>query len=451
MSGTVISVEGVSKAYRLGMLGGSTLAGDLAAWWAKMRGRPNPHVKIGQEQTQRSGERFWALRDVSFQVRRGEVLGIVGRNGAGKSTLLKILSQVTVPTKGYVRIRGRMASLLEVGTGFHPELTGRENIYLNGAILGMRRQEIERKFKEIVDFSGVGEFIDTPVKRYSSGMHLRLAFSVAAHLDPEILVVDEVLAVGDAAFQNKCLGKVSEVAKSGRTVLFVSHNMAAVRQLCGRAIWLHEGVVIDGGETERIIRAYLRQALPETVGLEVTFDPDPGKPFQMLKVRLCSDEGEPRDSFHCDEPIVVELHSISRRPIADLYGYFAITHTDGIGTTVLVSDSRDVQPNAFGNLPPGIYTYRIAIPPRVLGPGEYQVHMSFASSYYERFLVDSPGYPLVGFRLSDLVTARGNNRGGYISTLLRWAPAVSAQAEPEAALRANNSATQSSDTELAFS
>ncbi|MCE7918310.1 MAG: ABC transporter ATP-binding protein [Anaerolineae bacterium] len=263
----VISVENLSKSYRLGQINTGTFSRDLEAWWARLRGRPNPHLRIGETDpllTARSAKSakeelnpgglsglrgsnseeddiVWALKDVSFTVEQGEVLGIIGRNGAGKSTLLKILSRVTAPTSGRIRVKGRVASLLEVGTGFHPELTGRENVYLNGAILGMTRQEVTRKFDEIVDFAGVEKFIDTPVKRYSSGMYVRLAFAVAAHLDPEILVVDEVLAVGDAEFQKKCLGKMGEVAQGGRTVLFVSHNMAAVSALCKNGVVLQDG------------------------------------------------------------------------------------------------------------------------------------------------------------------------------------------------------------------
>ncbi len=242
MSDTVISVDNLSKAYRLGQISTGTLTHDLKRWWAKQRGQPDPYLIIGAvDHGNRQGETIWALQDINFQVQQGEVLGIIGRNGAGKSTLLKILSEVTAPTSGEVKIKGRMSSLLEVGTGFHPELTGRENTYLNGAILGMTRQEVRRKFDEIVDFSGIEKFIDTPVKRYSSGMYVRLAFAVAAHLEPEILLVDEVLAVGDAEFQKKCLGKMGDVAKGGRTVLFVSHNMGAVRILCPQSLLLMNG------------------------------------------------------------------------------------------------------------------------------------------------------------------------------------------------------------------
>jgi lipopolysaccharide transport system ATP-binding protein len=255
----VISVENLSKTYHLGQIGTGTFAHDLNVWWAKMRGNPNPSLRIGEtDHGNRHGEELWALRDVSFTVQQGEVLGIIGRNGAGKSTLLKILSRVTAPTSGRIRVKGRVASLLEVGTGFHPELTGRENIYLNGAILGMNRKETDRKFDEIVDFSGVGKFIDTPVKRYSSGMYVRLAFAVAAHLDPEILVVDEVLAVGDAEFQKKCLGKMGDVARDGRTVLFVSHNMGAIQTLCERGIFLKSGIVDFDGPADKSVVTYLR-------------------------------------------------------------------------------------------------------------------------------------------------------------------------------------------------
>lgn len=258
---TVIFVEHLSKTYRLGQVGSGTFTNDMKLWWAKLRGKPNPLLKIGEaDHGNREGEELIALRDVSFTVQQGEVLGIIGRNGAGKSTLLKILSRVTAPTSGKIKVKGRIASLLEVGTGFHPELTGRENIYLNGAILGMTRQEVTRKFDEIVDFAEVEKFIDTPVKRYSSGMYVRLAFAVAAHLEPEILVVDEVLAVGDAAFQKKCLGKMGDVAKGGRTVLFVSHNMVAIEQLCQQCILLSTGSLEQSGTADNVIEYYLNRA-----------------------------------------------------------------------------------------------------------------------------------------------------------------------------------------------
>jgi len=237
-----------------------TFSNDLKVWWARVRGKPNPLAKIGKKDYgNQVGDIIWALKDVSFKVEPGEVLGIVGRNGSGKSTLLKILSRVTAPSEGYVKIKGRIASLLEVGTGFHPELTGKENVYLNGAILGMSTQEITRKFDEIVDFAEIEPFIDTPVKRYSSGMYVRLAFAVAAHLESDILLVDEVLAVGDAEFQKKCLGKMNGLAsEEGRTVLFVSHNMVSVRRLCERGILLNAGRIEKTGPIDSVLKTYMQ-------------------------------------------------------------------------------------------------------------------------------------------------------------------------------------------------
>lgn len=259
---TVISIEHVSKMYRLGEMGTGSLSHDLNRWWARLRGKEDPTSKIADtnDRTKVTDSKYvWALKDVSFDVKQGEVLGIIGRNGAGKSTLLKILSRTTLPTEGVIKAKGRIASLLEVGTGFHPELTGRENIFQNGAILGMTRSEIRRKFDEIVDFAGVAKYIDTPVKRYSSGMYVRLAFAVAAHLEPEILIVDEVLAVGDAEFQKKCLGKMKDVSMGeGRTVLFVSHNLAAVKTLCDRSVLMSQGTVKSIGHTEQIAAEYVK-------------------------------------------------------------------------------------------------------------------------------------------------------------------------------------------------
>jgi lipopolysaccharide transport system ATP-binding protein len=262
MSDVVISVENISKEYRLGALSHHSLIMDLQSWWAKRCGKEDPNSKISLSRSALDGEKtdsFLALQDVSFEIKRGDLVGIIGRNGAGKSTLLKILSRVTTPTRGLITIKGRVASLLEVGTGFHPELTGRENVFLNGAILGMSKKEIRLKFDEIVAFSEVEEFIDTPVKRYSSGMYVRLAFGVAAHLEPEILIVDEVLAVGDAAFQKKCLGKMKEVGKGGRTVLFVSHSMATMEHLCKTALCLQKGEVIARGNAHDVVVAYEQQ------------------------------------------------------------------------------------------------------------------------------------------------------------------------------------------------
>lgn len=257
MSEIAIKIENVSKEYRLGTIGGGTLRGDLQSLWAKIRRKEDPNSLIGSEAKGKRGDRFLALDNVSFEVKKGEALGIIGHNGAGKSTLLKLLSRVTAPSSGQICHNGRIASMLEVGTGFHPELTGRENVYMNGAILGMTKAEIDKKFDKIVEFAEMEKFIDTPVKRYSSGMYVKLAFAVAAHLDSEILVMDEVLAVGDMKFQQKCLGKMGDAANSeGRTVLYVSHNMNTIRQLCTRCIVLDHGKVVFDGDTETAISIY---------------------------------------------------------------------------------------------------------------------------------------------------------------------------------------------------
>ncbi len=259
MDKIAIRIEHVSKEYRLGAIGGGTLQGDLQSWWARIRGKEDPNSKIGAEIQGKRGDRFLALEDVSFEVKKGEAVGIIGHNGAGKSTLLKLLSRVTAPTTGKISYNGRIASMLEVGTGFHPELTGRENVYMNGAILGMTKAEIDAKFDQIVEFAEMEKFIDTPVKRYSSGMYVKLAFSVAAHLDSDIMVMDEVLAVGDMKFQQKCLGRMGDAANSeGRTVLYVSHNMNTIRQLCKRCIVLDHGRVVFDGDTEEAISIYMQ-------------------------------------------------------------------------------------------------------------------------------------------------------------------------------------------------
>lgn len=258
MSNIVIKAEQLSKYYRLGVINNGVLFKDIQSWLALKRGKTDPHSKIGENKYDRTVDGFWALNDLNFEIKQGDRVGIIGKNGAGKSTLLKILSRITAPTEGRVKIRGRVASLLEVGTGFHGELTGRENVYLNGAILGMKKKEVDRKIDEIINFSGIEKHIDTPVKRYSSGMYVRLAFAVAAHLDSEILIADEVLAVGDTEFQKKALGKMNELSMGeGRTVLFVSHNMAAVKGLCNKGILLEKGKIKNTGNLNNIIDSYI--------------------------------------------------------------------------------------------------------------------------------------------------------------------------------------------------
>ena len=266
MSQTVIKVENLSKAYQIGQIGSGTISRDIdRLWQMKVLGKEDPFLKIGEtndRSTKGDSNIVWSLKDINFEINQGDAVGIIGKNGAGKSTLLKLLSRVTSPTTGNIKVKGRIASLLEVGTGFHPELSGRENIYLNGAILGMRKKEITRKLDEIIDFSGVERYIDTPVKRYSSGMYVRLAFAVAAHLESEILIVDEVLAVGDAEFQKKCLGKMGDISKGeGRTVLFVSHNMSAVKSLCTKGVVLKNGFITYSGEITDAVNNYLTESI----------------------------------------------------------------------------------------------------------------------------------------------------------------------------------------------
>lgn len=272
MEDTVIEIENLKKRYRLGMIGGGTLAGDIQSWWARIRGKEDPNLKIGENYTD-TGESFYALDGIQLTVQRGDTLGIIGSNGAGKSTLLKLLSRVTAPTEGTIRIKGRISSMLEVGTGFHAELSGRDNIYLNGAILGMSRAEVDAKIDDIIAFSECGQFIDTPVKRYSSGMYVKLAFAVASHLDSEILIMDEVLAVGDMAFQRKCLDKMSAISDTEkRTILYVSHNMNTIRRLCKRCIVLDHGRIIYDGNTEEAIQLYLNRntdQLSDHINLEM--------------------------------------------------------------------------------------------------------------------------------------------------------------------------------------
>lgn len=259
MTETAIKIENLKKEYKLGAIGGQTLNAELQSWWARKRGKEDPNLKIGQK-VSNYGEKFWALNGINLEIKQGEAVGIIGGNGAGKSTLLKILSRVTAPTEGDIWINGRIASMLEVGTGFHAELTGRENIYMNGAILGMSKKEVDEKIESIIDFSECRQFIDTPVKRYSSGMYVKLAFAVASHLDAEIMVMDEVLAVGDMKFQKKCLGKMGDEAQSGKTVLYVSHNMATIRKLCTRCIVLNKGKLIYDGNVEKAIELYMNEA-----------------------------------------------------------------------------------------------------------------------------------------------------------------------------------------------
>ena len=383
MPAPIISVENLSKRYLVGHRadrGGShnyTALRDVIGRELRNVARKTLNVARGRQVIQGDTlEEFWALKDVSFEVQQGDVLGIVGRNGAGKSTLLKILSRITEPTEGRITLRGRVASLLEVGTGFHPELTGRENIYLNGAILGMSRTELRKKFDEIVAFAEVERFLDTPVKRYSSGMYVRLAFAVAAHLEPEILVIDEVLAVGDAEFQKKCLGKMSDVARGGRTVLFVSHNMAAVQNLCSNAILLQGGRVTIGGEPDIVVDAYLRQ--PKAARPNNLHNSRPTWAETWIKeVRLLNDAGDECSEFGLGESIVLELcfeHGASlRRP-----GMGVVIHHKVRGEIINVNTQMTGYLLPISQYSRGRYSCRLIAPP--LSQGAYSVDLWLSDS-----------------------------------------------------------------------
>jgi len=371
MSDVVISVENLSKAYHLGQIGTGTLTNDLKVWWNKARGKPNPMLRIDEtDHGNRDDEDLWALRDISFSVAQGEVLGIIGRNGAGKSTILKILSRVTAPTSGKIKVKGRIASLLEVGTGFHPDLTGRENIYLNGAILGMSHKEIDRKLDEIVDFAEIEKFIDTPVKRYSSGMYVRLAFAVAAHMEPEILVVDEVLAVGDARFQEKCLSKMKNVSvNNGRTVIFVSHNMNAIKQLCSRTILLNSGQIEFSGSTNSVIDKYLRFDNASSHYVITCKDTQPG----IRSIKFLNEEGADADALRTGKTYVVDFVVFSPVSMPSVGIEFGLTNH--FGNRVIFSNSYYIFGLSSG-LHEGNNVFKCTIPNLPLLAGKYALDIA---------------------------------------------------------------------------
>jgi lipopolysaccharide transport system ATP-binding protein len=386
MSDTVIKIEHLWKQYRLGVIGYGSLRADMQSWWARRWGKEDPNRPLdvfdAGQGPRLDGDRLWALRDVSLEVPRGQVLGIIGQNGAGKSTLLKILSRITTPTRGAVKLKGRLASLLEVGTGFHPELTGRENIFLNGTILGMTKEEIRGKFDEIVDFSGIAAFLDTPVKRYSSGMYVRLAFSVAAHLDPEILVVDEVLAVGDAEFQEKCLGKMSEVSRTGRTILFVSHNMLAVRELCSRVILIDHGAVVAAGPAGPVIAQYLNRDNQEGAVLSredlerltLTKGGRGHTALEVQEVRLHDRKGAARNYFYSDEEIGVAVTYDCSTRLSDLVVIIVVQ--DEYRQPVLTVSNQD-HAHAVYPHEPGRYQAGCLFPANLFGGRRFFVSVKF--------------------------------------------------------------------------
>jgi lipopolysaccharide transport system ATP-binding protein len=421
---TAIQFQNISKQYRLGLVSTQTLSHDLNRWYqVNIRRREDPYFKIGEvndRATKGESDYVWALRDINFEVNQGDVVGIVGKNGAGKSTLLKILSKVTAPTTGTIKAHGRIASLLEVGTGFHPEMTGRENIYMNGAIMGMRKAEINRKLAEIVDFSGVERYIDTPTKRYSSGMTVRLGFAIAAHLDPEILVVDEVLAVGDAEFQKKAIGKMQDVSKGeGRTVLFVSHNMASLRTLCTHGVLMDKGMIMASGQIGSICDMYLRGSSDSEISSfwkRNVISED--KNFQLTELRILDSAGTLNSIFSCDSDFTIRMSFRVKAKIPGIYGcmYFK----KGDGTTVFVSDSNDYKYNCLENLPIGDSVVDMVIPNRHLGVGSYILSIYFTSNFNESgFYVDTLE-DICKFEVYDDTTNRGNNRAGYLSTVIQW-------------------------------
>lgn len=378
-----IKVEHLSKAYQLGEIGTGTISRDLERWFAKVRGKEDPFLKIGEtnDRTSKGGsDVVWSLKDINFDIQQGDAVGIIGRNGAGKSTLLKLLSRVTAPTTGNIKVKGRIASLLEVGTGFHPELTGKENIFLNGAILGMRKREIARKFDAIVDFAGVERYVDTPVKRYSSGMYVRLAFAVAAYLESEILIVDEVLAVGDAEFQKKCLGKMSEVSKGeGRTVLFVSHNMASVKQLCNCGFVLNNGSLVFTGTQTGAVTYYQSSATGRS-SYHHTGEIRTALGNENIKVLKFTVEPLYGETLSVSSGVRFELTFFNRKPNINLDATFELKNSEEVGIFhhgAIISRNNDSHE--------GIYTVSGEISPFILNAGNYYFKLVFGEN--QRYLL----------------------------------------------------------------
>jgi len=406
----IIKIDGVSKLYRLGSIGTGSLGQDLTRVWAKMRGKEDPFAIVGQsnDRTKQADSDFvWSLRDINFSVNKGETLGVIGRNGAGKSTLLKILSRVTGPSTGSIKINGRLASLLEVGTGFHPELTGKENIFLNGAILGMRKAEIKSKLDEIIDFAGVARYIDTPVKRYSSGMYVRLAFAVAAHLDPEILVVDEVLAVGDAEFQKKCLGKMKDVSEhDGRTILFVSHNMSAVEKLCTRSILLEHGTVVKDGPSKEVIDHYHARYRPQAQELEWNEQDAPGNDFfKLFRISALNPVGEDKSKLIVNEPINIEIEFEFLQENLNFNLSMMVATTDG---TIVFNLSTKPRPISKGK-----FLSTLEIPANFMNSEIYVVSLLFIKDTSSAaFRCDE----FFSFEVQD-IPRKGNYFGKWVGTV----------------------------------
>lgn len=420
MNDIVIRVEELSKRYRIGRREGYlTLKNSLARSYRRAF---NLFKNKGEGESQAVNNYIWALKDISFDVNKGEILGIIGNNGAGKTTLLKILSRITEPTKGYAEIYGSVGSLLEVGTGFHPELTGRENIYLSGAILGMKKAEIDRKFDEFVAFAEIEKFIDTPVKRYSSGMYVRLAFAVAAHWEPEILLVDEVLAVGDAAFRKKCLGKMEEVAKEGRTVLFVSHNIGAISTLCNRAILLDAGTIIKDGSTQQVIKTYLSRGVANKNQITWSEKERPGnQAFRLVSVSLKAEKGKCAPKINISEDAIIEIEYEVQQE--GTHAQFALVLFDVNGYCVFSSLSNTEENIYHGKpLKKGRYKSECRIYGNLLNNEKYYVSIIGATDYWtDSFNVDT----VINFEVVDdeiLKRDYGSNysRRGVIRPKLIW-------------------------------
>lgn len=388
MTDLALRVDNIGKRYRIGLK--QTRPDTLRDVMVNAARRIGNVFNLGDHHYSETPDHIWALRNISFEVERGQVLGIVGRNGAGKSTLLKILSRVTDPTTGYGEIHGRVGSLLEVGTGFHPELSGRENIYLNGAILGMRREEIDRKFDAIVEFSEVGKFLDTPVKRFSSGMYLRLAFAVAAHLEPEILVVDEVLAVGDAEFQRKCLGKMNDVAQEGRTVLFVSHNMSAILRLTQEAIVLDQGQIVMRAPTPEAVDFYLNMGLNKQGERfwEHTEISNASEPFQPVALRVKNPQGEIVDTVNSAEGFSMEMEYQLADTISGLRVGFYLMTTRGEFVFTSFDTDDPTSYESFTSRPAGRYISRCQVPPNLMNEGRFVVGVNASAYRIKRYFQD---------------------------------------------------------------
>lgn len=419
MKELAIKAENISKQYRLGEVGTGTLSHDLNRLWSRVRGKEDPYLRIGEvnDRTAKGGSGYvWSLRDINFEIEQGEAVGIIGRNGAGKSTLLKLLSKVTKPTTGSFKVNGRIASLLEVGTGFNPEMTGRENIFLNGAILGMRREEIKRKFDEIVDFSGVEAYIDTPVKRYSSGMYVRLAFAVAAYLESEILIVDEVLAVGDAEFQKKCLGKMGDVTnKEGRTVLFVSHNMTTINNLCKHSILLDKGEIYKQGLTSEIIPYYLSGTQSDDMVPQVVFPHSEKKSFQILEAKLVDGNGKLISGgvIPTNKDYFVEVDYLFKTPVRKCH--LTVIIKNASGEIVLFLDRSDFYQEFFV-AETGKYTARIKIQNPLLNPGVYFITLGLSD---QQSNVNDHQFDVMKYRVEDLSSIR-NSRAGSLFLPSEW-------------------------------